>query len=372
MISVVVIDDERRAANMLHRLLEEIGGVRVDGVFTNPLEALERLESGQFRPDAVFLDIDMPGMRGTEAAQRIQNVDETIHILFVTAYRDYAIEAFDLHSLDYVLKPVSKERLEKSVARIDANLRRRATRPRAVPAPLAVRCFGKFQLIGPDGEPLKWRTARTKELCAFLAHYAGQAVERDVILETIWPDTPLEKALAQLYTIVSYLRKMFADEGARQVITKGDSGYKMDLSGLGSDVREFEALISAGGEENQRKAAALYEDHYMQEEQYPWAVGRQEQLKREAMAVFGRLSAGCRARGERKEAAVHAERMLQLAPYSDEACRRLMELYAEAGRRSDALIVFRRFEAALRGELRVEPEDATLQLSRAISGAAAP
>lgn len=366
MIRVIVIDDERRSAGMMKRLLEEIGGVEVLGVYTNPLEALRQLESGLVKPSAVFLDIEMPGMRGTELAQLIQNVDEAIHILFVTAYSEYAIEAFELHSLDYVLKPVSKERLAKSVVRLQTSLKARPSAGEAA-APMTIRCFGKFELRCPDGQTLKWRTAKTKELCAFLVHHAGHTVSRDLILDTLWSDTPMEKALDNLYTIMSYLRKMFADEGLNQVITKENAGYKMDLTHIRCDALEFRKAAKQSDPASLRQAVLLYEGAYMGEEQYEWALGGQEELQSQAFAVYGKLALACEAAGDDRQAALHAERWMQLAPYSDAACRQLMRIYAKAGRRSDALLCYQRYEAAVRDELDAEPDRETSALYASIA-----
>lgn len=93
-------------------------GIRLKqfGEFTNPLEALERVDA--LKADAAFLDIEMPGMDGLELAGRLMDRQRRLEVVFVTAYNEYAVEAFELHALDYLLKPVMKERLQKTMRRL--------------------------------------------------------------------------------------------------------------------------------------------------------------------------------------------------------------------------------------------------------------
>jgi two-component SAPR family response regulator len=68
--------------------------------------------------DMIFLDIEMPKMKGIEAAEKILEIDRNIQIVFVTAYNDYAIDAFEMEVIDYVMKPITKRRIDKSVERV--------------------------------------------------------------------------------------------------------------------------------------------------------------------------------------------------------------------------------------------------------------
>ena len=109
---VLVVDDETPARERLKRLLAEIEGVKVIGEAKDGVEAIEVIEQEQ--PDLVLLDIQMPGLDGFDV---IEALEEPPSIVFVTAYDEYAIRAFEVNALDYLLKPFGRERLEQAIRR---------------------------------------------------------------------------------------------------------------------------------------------------------------------------------------------------------------------------------------------------------------
>jgi two-component system response regulator LytT len=111
----VLVDDEQLARDELGYLLGQVGGVEVIGQAGNGLEALTTID--RLQPDVVFLDVQMPGLTGFEVARRLVDQGATSHIIFVTAYDQHAIEAFEVNAVDYLLKPVEPGRLEVAVDR---------------------------------------------------------------------------------------------------------------------------------------------------------------------------------------------------------------------------------------------------------------
>jgi two-component system LytT family response regulator/two-component system response regulator LytT len=128
---VVVVDDEQLAREELCFQLEQLGTEEVVAQAGNGLEAIAAVE--RHEPDLVFLDIQMPGLTGFEVARRLlQRDDESPALIFVTAFDQHAIEAFEVNAVDYLLKPVDASRLEQALQRA----RRRLTSERAGRAPL--------------------------------------------------------------------------------------------------------------------------------------------------------------------------------------------------------------------------------------------
>jgi two-component system, LytTR family, response regulator LytT len=111
----VVVDDEQLARDELGYLLGQLGGIEVIGQAGNGVEALSTIE--RLQPDVVFLDVQMPGLTGFEVARRMLDTQNGSHIIFVTAYDQHAIEAFEVNAVDYLLKPVEQARLELAVQR---------------------------------------------------------------------------------------------------------------------------------------------------------------------------------------------------------------------------------------------------------------
>jgi two-component system response regulator LytT len=111
----VLVDDEQLARDELAFLLGQLGGIEVIGQAGNGVEALTAIE--RLLPDIVFLDVQMPGLTGFEVARRMLDQQVRSHIIFVTAYDQHAIEAFEVNAVDYLLKPVDPLRLGVALQR---------------------------------------------------------------------------------------------------------------------------------------------------------------------------------------------------------------------------------------------------------------
>lgn len=114
-LTAVVADDEQLARDELCFLLAQIGGVEVIGQAADGVEALDEIT--RHAPDLAFLDVQMPGLTGFEVARRLMESGTGSSVIFVTAYDQRAIEAFEVNAVDYVLKPVDSARLETAVSR---------------------------------------------------------------------------------------------------------------------------------------------------------------------------------------------------------------------------------------------------------------
>jgi two-component system response regulator LytT len=121
----LVVDDEPLAREEICYLLEEMGGVAVVAQAGNGPDAVEAVN--EHEPDLVFLDVQMPGLTGFEVARRLVASGPPLAIVFVTAYDQHAIEAFEVNAVDYLLKPVDSGRLETAVQRV--RQRRSTSRP---------------------------------------------------------------------------------------------------------------------------------------------------------------------------------------------------------------------------------------------------
>jgi len=111
----VLVDDEQLARDELGYLLGQMGGIEVIGQAGNGVEALTAID--RLQPDIVFLDVQMPGLTGFEVARRMVEAENPSHIIFVTAFDQHAIQAFEVNAVDYLLKPVDQTRLEVAVQR---------------------------------------------------------------------------------------------------------------------------------------------------------------------------------------------------------------------------------------------------------------
>ncbi len=123
-IKTLIVDDEPIARDRVRRMLREENDIEIIGECGNGKEAVAFINEN--KPDLVFLDIQMPEMTGFEALQEI-NPNKTPAIIFVTAYDQYAIQAFDVHAIDYLLKPFNRERFKRAVDRVREQIEKSQT-----------------------------------------------------------------------------------------------------------------------------------------------------------------------------------------------------------------------------------------------------
>ena len=113
----ILIDDEPLALDYLEHQLRDTQDLQIVGKYTDPATGKQAVEQTD-AVDVVFLDIHIPEINGLELAEQLLERRPELHVVFVTAYDEYAIQAFELNASDYVLKPVRKERLHKTIERI--------------------------------------------------------------------------------------------------------------------------------------------------------------------------------------------------------------------------------------------------------------
>jgi two-component system, LytTR family, response regulator len=157
MIRALLVDDEELARDRLRRLLAESPDVQIVGEAADGTEAMERI--AELTPAVVFLDIQMPGCTGLEVAAALS--DPRPHIVFCTAYDRYAIDAFELHAVDYLLKPINRARLAQALDRVRAGAAPPAF-DAAVQAAAPVRRF-----LGRKGN--RFRVVAASDVLAFVS-----------------------------------------------------------------------------------------------------------------------------------------------------------------------------------------------------------
>lgn len=288
MLKAVIVDDEVLAIELITTFLDHMEGVSLIASFTSALEALAYIR--EYPPDVVFLDIEMPDQHGIRIGELLLNDGIDVSIVYVTAYQHYALEAFGVYAFDYITKPVDEERLRRTVSRLLIKHNypplRPGQSPPAASGGLSASLMGAFELLDKRGEPVKWRTKKVKELCAYLLHHP-QPVHRLKVIEDLWPDTPLDKAVTLLYTTVYQLRRMFRQQGCPGAVSYVDERFSLNAA-VATDVGLLGTLMRGQvyGERQIREILKLSERDYLDDEDYPWSVSRQTALKTECRAFL--------------------------------------------------------------------------------------
>lgn len=120
MLRAIIVDDEAPARSELKFLLDELGSVDVVAEAASVREAIEKLK--EYQCDVMFLDINMPEANGLQLANALQHLRYPPAVVFVTAYSEFALDAFKVNAIDYLVKPVESDRLAQAVARVQENV----------------------------------------------------------------------------------------------------------------------------------------------------------------------------------------------------------------------------------------------------------
>ncbi len=255
----MIVDDERPAIRKLAHLLKTLDGfdITICGTYCSPTEAFENL--GTSKSNLVFLDIEMPGMNGLEAAERMMALKPEVDVVFVTAYDKYALEAFEVNAVDYLLKPVVKERLAKTLSRINSNKKTPAGEEAAEKV-FSVKAFGGLDIV-KNGVPMniKWRSAKVRELFGYYIHNRGIKLHRNKILEELWGDMEYDRALANFNTCNYQLRRQLAETGSGIQILFSGGYYTLELYGNTCDADLVENILSKKADISRSNIARITE-----------------------------------------------------------------------------------------------------------------
>lgn len=360
MIQAVLVDDERLALVKLEFMLKEMEAVHIIASYTDPVQAIQ--EAPALEPDVIFIDIEMPEVSGLQAAAILQEVCPNANIVFVTAYNQYAVEAFELNAIDYILKPVRHDRLFKTVQRLEDRLKF-APKSKEVAHELTIRCFQslRFERGGQPLNNLRWRTSKAQELFAFLLHNRNRFVSKDTLIDLLWPDFNLKKASTHLYTTIYQVRQCLKQSEVDLHISNvsGGEGYTLETGPLLIDAAQWEHNILALesiGEDNcaeHQSLFELYSGDYFGDYDYLWAEGERQRLRtiwlHHAMGMAQFYIDNNRV----PEAVTVYQKVVQLQPYFEQGHLGLMKVYDSIGERSAVEEQYKNLTELLKGDLSI-------------------
>ena len=229
----IIVDDERLARNELKRLLENFPSIEVIGEAANTEEASQLIE--ELQPDVAFLDIQMPGKTGFEWLEEWDGF--LPEIIFTTAFDEYALKAFEVNALDYVLKPIELARLSESIQKLESRFKRPASAEKTVTANHVL--GGNDQIFVKDGEKCWFVRLDRVRLCESMGNYVRLFFDdqKPLVLKSL---NSLEERLdPKLFfrcnrkhivnlNFIEKIEPWFS--GGLQVTLKGDKAEKIEIS----------------------------------------------------------------------------------------------------------------------------------------------
>ncbi len=236
------------------RLLDDVRG------FTRPQDALAWLEENP--ADLAILDIDMPDMTGLELARKIKTSYPHIAVIFLTAFSQYALDAYAVHPVSYLLKPFDQTRLAQEVEyALSARAERKTTH-------IAVHTFGHFEIL-VDGKTLSFRRSKSKELLAYLVDRMGAGVTRQDAFAALWEDRVYDTSMQkQMDVVIRSLRDTLQDCGIGDLFELKNRNLRILPELIDCDLYRFLA--------DDEDAVNAYFGEYMS--QYTWATDTEARL----------------------------------------------------------------------------------------------
>ena len=254
--NILLVDDEELQLFRLEKLCKKI--FINDNIlsYTNPKKAYS--DNIENNIDIAFLDIEMPVLNGIQLAKSFKKINPKINIIFVTAYDNYAVDAFNIHASGYILKPVSMDKIKKELdgLRFDINLKSKNKEK-----VLTVKCFGNFEVF-KDGIPVKFGRQKSKELFAYLVDREGSAVNMNELNAVLWE----EDKNSYLRNLISDIQESLNLIGANDVFIKRFNECFIDVNKIECDAYEYK--------NNNPDAIRAYRGEYMN--QYSWAIFKSE------------------------------------------------------------------------------------------------
>lgn len=281
MMRIAAVDDESHVLERFERMVSEVKELELCGLFETGEQLLNYLKNQPL--DAVFLDIEMPGVNGLQLSEQILNLNENINIIFITAFNQYAIEAFELQALDYLLKPLTEERLDKTVKRL-LKMHKTSTGP----VKPFIQCIGDFEVLLND-EALFWRNSKAKEILAFLVQKSGVPVTWEKIADAVWPDYNSEKAQTNFHATTYLLRKRLVEAGIAQILECGRGNYRIVIDLVDCDLYQLKAKLNNNHmkrREDYNLLEKLIQRGYLEASGYSWSYSKAAELDKMCKRVM--------------------------------------------------------------------------------------
>ena len=247
---ILLVDDEKL---QLIRLLNTVKKVLPDSEilsYTNPVLAFKENENNLI--DIAFLDIEMPEINGIQLAKKLKKINPKINVIFVTAYDNYALDAYKLHASGYVTKPVNEKKVKDELEGLRYDVELKPSKK------LQVKCFGNFEVFY-NGVPLKFARSKSKELFAYLIDREGAAINVNELNAVLWEDDDHKSYLRNL---VSDITATLKSVGLDDVFIKRHNECFIDISKVDCDAYEYK--------NNNPDAIRAYRGEYMM--QYSWPI----------------------------------------------------------------------------------------------------
>ena len=362
---VIVVDDEWLALKKMEMLLaaessESEVKLEVVGLFPDAYQAVERVK--REKVDLAFLDVQMPEMDGFELAEQLLEIQPHIRIIFVTAYQEYAVKAFELNALDYLLKPVRQTRLATTLRRAVGSSVETTPIPSTTPR-LTLCCMRSLHYLDWHGnvQYFPWKTLKAPELFAYLVFHRDRMVSKQMLIDLLWPGYDAEKATAQLYTAIYQIRKVIKAAGLDLEIKYKDEGYRLVWGTVHLDMDEWEKYVRQADEvtpdtlDKHLSIKARYIGDFLEEHRYMWAEHERDRIRMVWLNHVEQLAEYYISQAQYTEAMLLYQEIKDKIPDMEDGYFGLMKVYSALNYQTEVRKQFRLISNKIKEDFDVTP-----------------
>lgn len=368
--NILIVDDDKLFLQFMKELLSGFPDVKVVGIFENTRQAHGYLKS--YAVDLIFLDIHLAEENGIDFARRLSKERPYVDIVFTTAFKEYALEAFDVYALDYMIKPISLQRLERTLERAATRRPAHLRHHKEADYQLFIYGLGGFDVRGEEQKSLSFNSSKSEEMLAYLLYNRGKPVDKWILIEDLYKDMPRQNAETYLNTTTYKLRRALQPYGLKEAIIYHNGSYRIDLKGIYVDFIDFDHLVYTCEEAENPNLSALVETENLYKGDlfghkcYHWSLPERERLYLSYWRFAIRLSHKLLERQEYYLALKILKKMEHMNHLDEDIIRMLMQVYAAKKDRIALTKQFKKYERILYRELGVAPEAYTLTLYRSL------
>ena len=358
--NVVVVDDDKAMLLIMKKMLKKIEGIDIINTFNNIEDVVVFFNDN--KADIAFLDISIQDGNGLDLARKILEKSPHTDIVFITSYREYAVEAFDICAFDYIVKPVLIERVEKTIKRALEKRSISLEKSCLKEEQISVCLFGGIDVSSEKLGTVKWISAKSIELFVYLLLKEGRSVSKNVIIEEIFYEMPLKNAENYLKTSVYQIRKALESHCSKSVLISSNGSYKMDLSVFYVDFIDFQERISKIHEINllNIKEALDIEKIFvgglLGDREYYWSISEREKYFNLYISFGKKIGEYFLANGEMDQASYILKKILRFDSTNEEVNSLFMKIFAAQNDKKSLTEHYERYTKTLKKELDISPE----------------
>jgi two-component SAPR family response regulator len=255
-LKVIAVDDKEINLEIFEFETEDIRDVELVGMFQKPQDALDYAKENTV--DVAVLDIEMPQMSGIELGKSLRQLCPAVSLIYITGYKKYAYDAFQVDACSYLTKPFKREDIAKALSRAALLHKSREEEEKESKQSVFIRTFGKFDVFLND-KPLDFSSEKAKELLAFLVDRKGGIVSTEEMITYLWEDRPDDDKSRNLCRkVVQRLHKQLEEWGIGDIVIRHNRGRSLDVSKVDCDYYEY----LNGNQEGKNEFSGVYMANY--------------------------------------------------------------------------------------------------------------